>query len=118
MGAALQYVSSTVFGNVAFSSESYVVAGAAITLLVSIGWAGGYAYFVQTQPATNRRWLLAGAAYGLIVYVLMQLLLLGSGRLIPPANPTALVNVVAAYVVFFGIPVAYVVRALTPSVPA
>jgi hypothetical protein len=117
-GAALQYVSSTVFGSVAFTSTSYAVAGVAISLLVSIGWAGGYAYFVQTQPGTNRHWIVAGAAYGLVVYILMQLLLLGSGRLIPPANPTALVNAVAAYVVFFGIPVAYVVRALTPAVPA
>lgn len=118
VAAALQYVSSTVFGSVAYGSDSYAVAGAAISLLVSIGWAGGYAYFTNAQPATNRHWLVAGAAYGLIVYVLMQLLLLGSGRLIPPANPTELVNAVAAYVVFFGIPVAYVVRALTPPVPA
>lgn len=118
IAAALQYVSSTVFGNVAFTSGSYVAAGAAISLLVSVGWAAGYVYFTTTQPATNRHWLVAGAAYGVIVYVLMQLLLLGSGRFLPPATPTALVNAVFAYVVFFGIPVAYVVRALTPPVPA
>lgn len=116
--AALQYVASTVFGNVAYTSASYAAAGLAISLLVSIGWAGGYAYFTRTQPATNRHWLVAGAAYGVVVYVLMQLLLLGSGRLVPPANPTALVNAVAAYVVFFGIPVAYVVRSLTSPVSA
>jgi hypothetical protein len=118
VAAALQYVSSTVFGSIAFTAGSYVAAGAAISLLVSIGWAAGYAYFTNTQPATNRHWLVAGAAYGLIVYILMQLLLFGSGRFLPPANPTALVNAVVAYVVFFGITVAYVVRALTPPVPA
>jgi len=117
-GAALQYVASTVFGNVAFTSGSYAGAGIAISLLASIGWAAGYAYFTNTQPATNRHWLAAGAAYGVIVYILMQLLLLGSGRFLPPATPTALVNAVVAYVVFFGIPVAYVVRVLTPRVPA
>lgn len=116
--AALQYVASTVFGSLAFTSGSYAVAGLAIFFLVCIGWAGGYAYFTNAQPATNRHWIVAGAAYGLVVYVLTQLLLLGSGRLVPPANPTALVNAVAAYVVFFGIPVAYVVRALTPPVTA
>lgn len=116
--SALQYVASTVFGNAAYTSASYAVAGLAISLLVGIGWAGGYAYFTSTQPATNRHWVVAGAAYGVIVYVLMQLILLGSGRLVPPANPTALVNAVAAYVLFFGIPVAYVVRSLTLPVAA
>lgn len=116
--SALQYVASTVLGSVAYTSSSYAVAGAAISLLVSICWAGGYAYFTSTQPATNRHWVAAGAAYGIVVYVLMQLILLGSGRLVPPANPTALVNAVAAYVVFFGLPVAYIVRSLTTPVTA
>ncbi len=116
--SALQYVASAVFGNLAYTSASYAVVGLAISLLVSIGWAGGYAYFSSTQPATNRHWVVAGATYGVVVYVLMQLLLLGSGRLVPPANPTALVNAVAAYVLFFGIPVAYVVRSLTSPVTA
>ncbi|HEY1976915.1 MAG TPA: hypothetical protein VGG89_10240 [Candidatus Baltobacteraceae bacterium] len=111
-----QFIASTVFGNVAFTSASYAAAGLAIHFLVSIGWAGGYAYFVQTQPATNRRWILAGAAYGLVVYVLMQLILLGGGHFTPPATPNALVIPVIGHIVFFGIPVAYVVRALTPEV--
>jgi hypothetical protein len=115
MIALWQYIASTVFGNVAFTSPSYAVAGLAIHFLVSIGWAGGYAYFVQTQPATNRRWIAAGAAYGVVVYVLMQLILLGSGHFTPPPTPTAFVNILIAHVVFFGIPVAYVVRALSPE---
>jgi hypothetical protein len=113
IAAALQYVASTVFGSVAFTGESYAAAGLAISLLVSIGWAGGYAYFTNTHPATNRHWIAAGAAYGVVVFTLMQLILLGSGRFVPPSNPTALVNSVVAYVVFFGVPVAYVVRSLS-----
>lgn len=116
--AALQYVASAVFGNVAYTSESYAVAGLAIGLLASIAWAGGYAYFTNAQPATNRHWIAAGAAYGTIVYTLTQLLLLGSGHFIPPGNPTALVNAVVAYVVFFGIPVAFVVRSLSVEAAA
>ena len=114
MEALWQYIASTVFGNVAFSSPSYAAAGLAIHFAISIGWAGGYAYFAQTQPATNRNWAVAGAAYGIVVYVLMQLILLGSGHFMPPATPTAFVNAVIAHCVFFGIPAAYVVRALTP----
>lgn len=113
-----QFIASTVFGNVAFTSASYAAAGLVIHFLVSIGWAGGYAYFAQTQPATNRRWIVAGAAYGVVVYVLMQLILLGSGHFTAPATPNALVIPVIGHIVFFGIPVAYVVRALTPPVTA
>lgn len=110
-----QFIASTVFGNVALTNASYAAAGLAIHFLVSIGWAGGYVYFVRTQPATNRRWAVAGAAYGLVVYVLMQLILLGSGHFTAPATPNAFVISVIGHMAFFGIPVAYVVRALTPE---
>jgi uncharacterized membrane protein YagU involved in acid resistance len=114
MVGAWQYIASTVFGNVALTRPSYAGAGLAIHFLVSIAWAGGYAYFTNAQPATNRRWPIAGAVYGLVVYVLMQVILLGSGHFTPPATPNAFVIAVVGHVVFFGIPVAYVVRALTP----
>ena len=116
MIAVWQFIASTVFGNVAFTSTSYAWAGLAIHFLIGIGWAGGYAYFVQTQPATNRRWIVAGAAYGVVVYVLMQLILLGSGHFTAPATPNAFVIAILGHIVFFGIPVAYVVRVLTPEV--
>lgn len=115
MAVAWEFIASTVFGNVAFTGASYAAAGLAIFFLISVAWAGGYAYFTNTQPGTNRRWIVAGAAYGLVVYMLMQVILLGSGHFTPPPTPTALVNAVVAHVVFFGVPVAYVVRALTPA---
>ncbi|HZY99997.1 MAG TPA: hypothetical protein VFE36_10520 [Candidatus Baltobacteraceae bacterium] len=118
MIAAWQFIASTVFGNVAFSSPSYAFAGLAIHFIVSIGWAAGYVYFTNAQPATNRHWIVAGIAYGVVVYVLMQLILLGSGHFAAPATPNAFVIVLAGHTVFFGMPIAYVVRALTPPVTA
>lgn len=114
MTAAWQFIASTVFGNVAFTSPSYAAAGLAIHFIVSIGWAGGYVYFANAQPATNQRWAVAGIAYGVVVYVLMQLILLGSGHFTPPATPNAFVIALVGHTIFFGIPVAYVVRSLTP----
>jgi len=118
MTALWQFIASTVFGNVAFTSPSFAAAGLAIHFIVSIGWAAGYVYFANTQPATNQRWIVAGLAYGVVVYVLMQLILLGSGHFTPPATPNAFVIVLVGHTVFFGLPVAYVVRSLTPQAAA
>jgi hypothetical protein len=111
---AWQWIASTTIGKAAFSSPSYAALGLAIHVAVSIVWAGGYAYFAATRPSTNAHWLVAGASYGLVVYVLMQIILLAGGNFIYPANPTIFLNGVVADVVFFGVPVAYVVRALQP----
>jgi hypothetical protein len=112
MVAFWQYIASVVVGDVAFSAPSYAALGLATNVAVAVGWAGGYAYFVATRPSTNRHWLAAGAAYGVVVYVLMQLILLAGGHFKGPATPNAFVIIVIAHVVFFGIPVAYVVRTL------
>jgi len=107
-----QYVASVLVGPTAFTSPSYAALGAATQLAISIGWAGGYAYFAATRPATNRHWLVAGASYGIVVYALMQLILLAGGHFQGPPTPNAFVIAVVAHVVFFGIPVAYVVHRL------
>jgi hypothetical protein len=107
-----QFIASTVIGSNALTTPQYAWLGLAIHFAISVAWAGGYAYFAVHQPATNRHWLVAGAAYGALVYVFMQLILLGSGHFTPPPTPTAFLSTVIAHVFFFGIPVAYVVRAL------
>jgi hypothetical protein len=76
---------------------------------VSIGWAGGYAYFAQRNAFVNQRWFVSGLGYGFVVYVFMQILLLGARAFVFPATPTALINAVIAHMLFFGVPVAFVV---------
>jgi uncharacterized membrane protein YagU involved in acid resistance len=107
--AAWQFVASATIGNVAFSSTSYAGLGLVVHVLVSVAWAGGYAYLAMTRPFMNQRWVISGLVYGIIVYLFMQVLLLGASKFQFPPTPVAFVNVVIAHMVFFGLPVAFVV---------
>jgi hypothetical protein len=109
-----QWVASTVLGKVALANPAYAVAGAAIHAIVSIGWAGGYAYIAATRPAATQRWVVSGIVYGLIVYTIVQVILLADNNFTYPPTPNAFINALIACAVFFGLPVAYVVRALQP----
>lgn len=113
--AMLQHSASIAVGPIALTSPSYVWVGALVNLVLSIGWAGGYAYFAQQQSFVNERWFISGFFYGLIVYVLMLLLQLGAHAFIYPANVGILLNEVLARTVFFGVPIAYVVAQLDRS---
>lgn len=110
--AAWQFIASTLFGRVAFTSLIFAWLGLAIHLLISIGWAGGYAYLATRQAALNQRWFASGLLYGVVVYVVMQLILLAGNAFRPPPDPTAFLNLVVAHALFFGVPVAYLVRLL------
>ena len=105
-----QWIASTVLGKAALTDRRFALAGLAIHALVSVGWAGGYAYLAATGPLANRRWIVSGIVYGLIVYTIMQTILLADNNFTYPPTPNAFLNAVAAHAVFFGIPVAYVVR--------
>ena len=92
----------------AFSSPAYAWLGAAVHFVVSIGWATGYAYLAQTRPQLLTQPLVSGVFYGIVVYVMMQLILLAAGLFTMPSS-TGLLTQLTAHCVFFGIPVAYVV---------
>lgn len=107
-----QWIASTLFGKSALADSRFAPAGLAIAAIVSIGWAGGYAYLAATGPLANRRWVVSGLVYGLIVYAIMQTILLADDNFTYPPTPNAFLNALAAHAVFFGLPVAYVVRAM------
>lgn len=107
-----QFIASTALGKVAFSSTSYAAIGLAMHVAVSVGWAGGYAYLSSTRPFMNERWPISGLIYGVVVYLLMQIVLLVDNNFVYPPNPNAFVIAVIAHTAFFGLPVAYVVHAL------
>ncbi len=106
------FAASTVVGKVAFTSPAYVWLGLAIHLLVGIGWAGGYAYLALRQPVLNERWIVSGLLYGIIVYAVMELILLAGNAFRPPPTPTAFLNALVLHTVFFGLPVAYLVKVM------
>lgn len=102
-----QWIASAALGQVAFSSPTYAIVGLIVHFCVSIAWAGGYAYLAQQQTFMNQRWLISGIVYGFVVYIFMDLILLGVRMFVPPP-PLGLVNAVIAHCIFFGVPLAYV----------
>jgi hypothetical protein len=116
VAASFQYVASAAIGKEAYNNPSYVWLGLAVHFIVSIGWAGGYAYFAQRNLFVNRRWLVSGLGYGFVVYMFMQILLLGAQAFVFPATPAALINQVIAHLVFYGVPVAFAIARMDRTV--
>ena len=112
IGVLWRWIASTVFGKPALAQPNAASVGAIIHAIVSIGWAGGYAYVAATRPATTRRWIVAGIVYGLIVYTIMQVILLADNNFTYPPTPNDFVNALVAHSVFFGIPVSYIVHVM------
>ena len=112
MAAFWQSDAAIAVGKAAFTSATYAWVGVLVHALVSIGWAGGYAYWAVRQSILRERWLIAGPVYGIVVLIAMQLILLAVNLYRFPATPTIFVNGVVAYAVFVGLPLAYVVKLL------
>ena len=107
-----QWIASAAIGDVAFTNPAYAWLGLLVHFIISIAWAGGYAYLAQQQQFMNRRWVISGLVYGLVVYIFMDILLLGARKFVPPASALALLNALIAHCVFFGLPLAFVVSRL------
>jgi hypothetical protein len=88
-------------------------------LVVSIAWGFGYAYVAQTRASiVNRPWI-SGFFYGLVVWLVMQVVLM-AGEVWNPASLATYPLVVSlfAHAFFFGIPVALTARAMSSSLQA
>lgn len=107
-----QWIASTALGKLAFSSPSFAATGLAILVVTSVVWAGAYAYVAAVRPFVNRRWAISGPVYGLVVYLLIQIVLLVDNNFVYPPTPNAFLVAVIGHVVFFGLPVAFVVNRL------
>jgi uncharacterized membrane protein YagU involved in acid resistance len=102
-----QFIASSAFGKVAYTSLAYAWAGLAMHLLVSIAWGIGYSYLSATQPAVNASPIFSGVLFGIIVYVVMQLALASVGLLVIRSASQVLIAI-CAHTIFFGVPVALV----------
>ncbi|HEY8298549.1 MAG TPA: hypothetical protein VIG32_11080 [Candidatus Baltobacteraceae bacterium] len=109
MLAVWQFIASTAIGKTAFASTGFAWLGLFIHLVVSIAWAIGYAYLAQTRSAIDAHPAVSGIAFGLVVYVVMQIVLLGDNNFhLPGVRDFALALI--RHCIFFGLPVAYIVR--------
>jgi len=104
-----QFVASTALGKAAFTSPLYAWAGAAMHALVSIAWGIGFAYLAITRPQVPSHPILSGVVFGLVVYVVMQLVLF-SVQALRITTGTQIIEGLIAHCVFFGLPVSLIVR--------
>jgi len=103
------FIASGLVGPAAFASSWYIALGIALHLIISIVWAAIYAaIFLRLFPKLP--WWGNAVIFGVVVMLGMQVLLLG--KHLEPAFPTGagLVTVLIAHVVFFALPVAYILR--------
>ena len=110
------FIAAVLLGPGAYTNPVAAPLGVVLHFCVAIGWALGYVYLVRSQPQLIARPWISGAAYGLVVYVFMEIILLTAGlyhRVAPGLFATQLV----AAIVFYGIPVAVIAsRMLRPIV--
>jgi len=82
---------------------------AAVYAAACVAWGAGYAYLAATQPQVNRFPVLSGLSFGVVVYVVTQLVLYGiAAEQIHTAQQVALG--LSATCLFFGLPVALLAR--------
>jgi hypothetical protein len=116
LAANFVFIAAVLLGPGASANPAAVPLGIVLHFCVAIGWALGYVYLVRSQPQLLSRPWISGAAYGLVVYVFMEIILITAGqyhRVAPGVFATQLV----AHVVFYGIPVALIAsRMLRPIV--
>ncbi len=108
LGGFFAFAASALVGTVAYSSGSYIGLGVVLHFAVSIGWSLGYAVLAESQRQLVTRPWISGAAFGLLVYFAMQLVLVGAGLYRIPA-PSELGVALLAHLVFWGVPVALIV---------
>ena len=103
------FIASGLVGKVAFTSSGYIALGILLHLLISIVWAAIYVVVFQ-RLFPKLPWWGNAVIFGIVVMLGMNALLLGKG--LEPAFPSGmgLVTNLVAHIVFFALPVAYVLR--------
>ena len=82
---------------------------AALYAAACLTWGAGSAYLAATQPQVNRFPILSGLSFGVVVYVVTQLVLYGiAAEQIHTAQQVAFG--LSATCLFFGLPVALIAR--------
>jgi hypothetical protein len=100
---------ATVVGGPTISDPAAAVPiGVLVLFAGTILWSFGYIYAASKQSQLLTRPLISGAGFGLIVWFVLQAVLVGAGHFTAPTIYTFDRDMVA-FLVFFGVPVAFVV---------
>jgi hypothetical protein len=111
----LQGVASGLLGREAFRGGAAAAAlGLALHFVIAFGAAGVYYAARRWWPILVQRAVLAGLAYGIVVYVVMNRVVLPLSRVSSRTQPWSFVlTMVAIHMVFVGLPIALAVRRFT-----
>jgi uncharacterized membrane protein YagU involved in acid resistance len=107
-----QAIASGLLGDAAFSGGADVQAlGVACHFGISLLWAALFAVIASRLPALTRRPILAGLAFGVIVFLSMRLVVLPLSTYPRPVTfkPLATVLDLLSHMILFGTPIALVV---------
>jgi uncharacterized membrane protein YagU involved in acid resistance len=120
MNAHYAFIASVLLGPSAYANPVAVPLGVVLHFCVAVGWALGYVYLARAQRQLLTEPWLSGAAFGVVVYVFMQIVVLTAGQYHRPNSPSDFSTQLLGHVIFYGIPVALVAaarlpRAATPS---
>lgn len=112
----LVFVAAGLLPPAAYPNAAAVPLGIVVHLCVSVAWALGYVYLLRTQPQLLTRPWISGAAYGLVVYVFTEIILITAAQY-HHVTTALFVTDLIAHVAFYGIPVGVIVsRLLRPMV--
>jgi hypothetical protein len=100
-----QFIASSAFGSVAYSSPSYAIAGVVMHLIIALVWAYLY-YIVWSRVNSLHNWVLGGLVWGIVVDVVMDGLMAFRGVL-EPQTPNAVIFGLITNCVFYGLPMAW-----------
>jgi uncharacterized membrane protein YagU involved in acid resistance len=107
-----QAIASGLLGNAALSGDAGVqVLGVTCHFAISLLWATLFAVIASRLPAVIRRPVLAGAAFGVVVFLSMRLVVLPLSAYPHPVTfkPLATVLDLLSHMFLFGTPIALVV---------
>jgi len=114
MTNGFQMIASGLLGEQAFSQGlTAATLGALLHFAISIAAAALYLWAALRHRALTRHWLVGGVLFGVLVYLVMNLVVVPLSN---AANPDLSLSMIAkelvAHTVMFGVPIAGIVRAL------
>ena len=107
----LRYVATGALGKAADTAPGAAALGAVLHVAIGIAWGVGYAYIAARTPQVRARPLTSGTVFGIVVLLWMQFVEIAANIYMLPTS-LELLNLFIAHTLFFGIPVALVLRRL------
>jgi hypothetical protein len=112
MGAVqvLQFVASGPLGDAALASSSYAVAGVLVHFLIMACMVAAYMFAAPRIPFLLKQPLIAGIAYGLLLWFIMYWIVrpMRWANLPHPTNPKSIANQLFSHIILVGIPIAFI----------